>query len=66
MCSGDIGRLELQLPPVDEKPGIEFSSKLPDFKSLVGNLNDHISKTILDLAKSTKITNEKLKNMINS
>jgi hypothetical protein len=49
-----------------KKPGIEFSSKLPDFKSQVGILNDHISKTILDLAKSTKITNEKLKNMINS
>jgi hypothetical protein len=46
--------------------GIEFSSKFPEFKSLVSNLNDHISKTILELAKSTKITNEKLKSMINS
>lgn len=47
-------------------PGIEFSSKFPEFKSHVSNLNDHFSKTILELAKSTKITNEKLKSMINS
>lgn len=42
-----------------------YESKLSEMKGKINSLNEHISKTIVDLAKLTKSNNEKLKNLIN-
>lgn len=44
---------------------INFSPKLSDFNGQAGFINDYISKSIMELAKTTKNTNETLKSLIN-
>jgi hypothetical protein len=44
----------------------DFVPRLSELKGHLGYVNDFLSKTIFDLAKHTKVTNEKLKKIINS
>jgi hypothetical protein len=67
---GDLKKKEYPIkytePKFNQEILNDFKSKLGNFNNLISSLNNKISDCIIDLANITKVSNDKMKMMINS